>query len=162
MILPGVSGGYLLLVLGVYVPILSAIDEVKLALQARDATALLEPAMGVILPVGLGVAIGIALVSNAIRWLLARYELATLGALLGLLVGAVVGLWPFQRAVEPAVGDLFKGRALTADAIAGLSSADWPNEFFAPTALHVVGSIALIAAGFAVTSLFARLGREPR
>ena len=36
MILPGVSGGYLLLVLGQYVPILSGIDAFKDALSARD------------------------------------------------------------------------------------------------------------------------------
>ena len=36
MILPGVSGGYLLLVLGVYVPVLSAIDALKEALKSGE------------------------------------------------------------------------------------------------------------------------------
>jgi putative membrane protein len=160
MILPGISGGYLLLVLGVYVHILGAIEEAKLALQAGDLAAIVPPATEVIVPVGLGVAIGVVLVSNAIRWLLSRYELATLGALLGLLVGAVVGLWPFQRAVEPAVGEIFKGRVMSADALALLSPGDWPNELFAPSGLQVASALALIAVGFAVTYVFAHFGRD--
>jgi putative membrane protein len=160
MILPGISGGYLLLVLGVYVRILGAIEQAKLALQAGDLAAIVPPATEVIVPVGLGVVLGVVVVSNAVQWLLARYELATLGALLGLLVGAVVGLWPFQRAVEPAVGDVLKGRVISADALALLSPGDWPNELFAPSGLQVASAVALIAVGFAVTQAFAHFGRD--
>jgi putative membrane protein len=160
MILPGISGGYLLLVLGVYVRILGAIEEARFALQAGDIAAIVQPATDVIIPVGLGVAVGIVLVSNAIKWLLSHHELPTLGALLGLLVGAVVGLWPFQRALAPGVGDVFKGRVMSADALARLSPGDWPNELFAPSALQVLSSLALIAVGFAVTHLFAYFGRD--
>jgi putative membrane protein len=160
MILPGISGGYLLLVLGVYVRILGAIEQAKLALQAGDLAAIVPPATEVIVPVGLGVVLGVVVVSNAVQWLLARYELATLGALLGLLVGAVVGLWPFQRAVEPAVGDVLKGRVISADALALLSPGDWPNELFAPSGLQVASAVALIAVGFAVTHVCAHLGRD--
>jgi putative membrane protein len=101
MILPGVSGGYLLLVLGQYVPILSGIEAFKDALGLRDLAAAMDPAMGVLLPVGLGVVAGVVGVSNLLKWLLARYAKATLGVLLGLLVGAVVGLWGSSR--RPAV-----------------------------------------------------------
>ena len=38
MILPGISGGYLLLLLGVYVPILAAVDTMKTALQGSSST----------------------------------------------------------------------------------------------------------------------------
>ena len=62
MILPGVSGGYLLLVLGAYVPILSGIDAFRAALSARDVPELLAVGTGVVLPVGLGVIVGIAVV----------------------------------------------------------------------------------------------------
>ena len=43
------------------------------------------------------------------KMLLARFERATLGALLGLLLGAVIGLWPFQAGVAPSPGDEFRG-----------------------------------------------------
>ena len=95
MILPGLSGGYLLLVLGQYVPILGAVDGLLQALRDRDAGALVEAA-GVLLPVLIGIAVGATVISNAVRLALHRFRQATLGVLLGLLLGAVVGLWPFE------------------------------------------------------------------
>jgi len=101
MILPGLSGGYLLLLMGQYVPILSAIDQFKDCLKERDFVAIMEPAISVVLPVGLGVVAGIVVVGNLLQWLLNRFRKATLGVLLGLLIGSTVGLWPFQMGVEP-------------------------------------------------------------
>jgi len=160
MILPGVSGGYLLLVLGQYVPILSAVDRFKTALGAADVDAIVGIGLSVVLPVGLGVVAGIVGVSNLLRWLLRRHAAATLGVLLGLLAGAVVGLWPFQEGVMPEVGDVVKGRALTAATLAELDPEDWPTRFFRPGAVQVAASLALVAAGVLVTAGIARLGRD--
>lgn len=160
MILPGVSGGYLLLIVGAYVPILSAIDTLKSAVPARDFGAMVEPGLYVVLPVGIGVILGIVAVSNALKWLLHRFRNATLGVLLGLLLGAVAGLWPFQRGVPPRIGETFAGRAVTEELLAELSPDRYPTEFFAPAAWQVFGAIGLIAAGFAVTTLIGRLGAE--
>jgi len=162
MILPGVSGGYLLLVLGVYVAILSGIDDVKVALQAGDTTALMDPLLGVVVPVGLGVVVGVAVVSNALKWLLARYEQVTLGVLLGLLVGAVVGLWPFQRGERPAVGDVVKGRVLTEATLAELPAKDYPTRTFDPSGGQVGMALGLIVLGFFATLGVARFGRDPQ
>ena len=159
MILPGVSGGYLLLVMGVYVPILGAIDALKEALRAGDVEAAMGPGLDVVLPVGLGVVVGVLVVSNGLQYLLKRFEKSTLGVLLGLLVGAVVGLWPFQRGVAPEVGDTVRGQALTAETLAELDPAKYPTEFFDPSAMQVVGAVALVCLGYAVTALIARFGQ---
>lgn len=160
MILPGVSGGYLLLVLGQYVAILGGIDTLTDGLRAGDMAAVTDATLGVVLPVGIGVLVGIVGVSNLLERLLARFELPTLGALLGLLLGAVAGLWPFQAGVEPQVGDLHKGTVLTAEALAALSPEDWPTAFFTPTAGQGVAAIVLVGVGFGITALVARLGRD--
>ncbi len=159
MILPGVSGGYLLLVLGVYVSILSAIDAVKVALKAGDFGALSDPLISVVIPVGIGVVVGIVVVSNALKWLLAKHEEPTLGILLGLLVGAVVGLWPFQQGVAPAIGSTFKGQVVTAQSLAEIKPKDFPTEFFDPTATQLLAAVALIILGYLTTALVARLGK---
>lgn len=101
MILPGLSGAYLLLVLGQYEPILGAIDQVLEGLNGLDARAVMEAA-GVLLPVLGGIAVGATLISNAVRFALRRFRQATLGVLMGLLLGAVVGLWPFENLAFPA------------------------------------------------------------
>lgn len=158
MILPGVSGGYLLLLLGQYVPILSAIDSFKEALKAGDLNSAIEPALTVMLPVGLGVVAGIVIVGNLLQWLLHRYRKATLGALIGLLLGSTVGLWPFQQGVAPELGDSIKGRIVTEQTLADIDPEDWPTTFYQPDPSQVGGSLLLIGLGFAVTIGIAQLG----
>lgn len=162
MILPGISGGYLLLVLGVYVPILAGIDALKAGLKAGDFASLSAPLIDVVIPVGLGVVVGVIVVSNGLKWLLAKYELPTLGTLLGLLVGAVVGLWPFQHGVAPGLGDTFKGSLVTAEVLAELEPEDFPTEFFTPDLTQILGAIALIVLGYAITIGVAKLGGETK
>ena len=94
------------------------------------------------------------------RWLLDRYAKATLGALLGLLLGAVVGLWPFQHPVEPEIGSVVKGQAVTAETVGEIDPKDWPLLRFDPTAGELGGSIALLVAGLAVTLTIARYGEQ--
>ena len=158
MILPGVSGGYLLLVLGVYVPVLSAIDTLKDALRAGDLGSALGPTIAVVLPIGVGVGVGVLVVSNVVKVVLQRYEQLTLGALMGLLVGAVLGLWPFQEGVPPRVGDVFKGRVLTAARLAELTPDKYPTELYAPGFSTVMMAVGLVAAGYLVTTFVAHVG----
>ena len=158
MILHGVSGGYLLLVLGVYVPVLSAIDALKQALKANALASAYEPILGVVLPVGVGVAVGILLISNVIKLVLQRYEQPTLGMLMGLLVGAVLGLWPFQEGVAPQVGEIFKGEALTAERLAELTQDKYPTMFYSPSFSDVMMALGLIGLGYLITTLIAKIG----
>ena len=158
MILPGVSGGYLLLVLGVYVPVLSAIHALKEALKSGDLASASEPVMGVVLPVGIGVAVGILLISNLIKLVLERNEQPTLGVLMGLLVGAVFGLWPFQDGVAPKVGEMFKGQVLTSERLAELTPDKFPTELYAPNFKEVMMALGLLGIGYMITTLVARVG----
>jgi putative membrane protein len=166
MILPGVSGGYLLLLLGQYEPILGTIDQIKRGLLGDAAAgigpdmALILDAMEVVIPLGLGVVAGVVGVSNLLRWLLDRYEKATLGALLGLLLGAVVGLWPFQEGRPPEPGDLVKGEVVTAESAASFDVDDWPVTRFDPSGGQLATALGLIGAGLATTALIGRLGGE--
>ena len=158
MILPGVSGGYLLLVMGVYVPLLAGIDAFKNGLKAADLGILTEVGLQTILPVGLGVLLGIAVVSNVLKWLLKNHRDATLGLLLGLLVGAVVGLWPFQQTVPPKVGDVIKGRVVTAERLSEIKTKDYPTKMFTPSGGQVGGSLALVLFGIFCTVGIAKFG----
>ncbi len=171
MILPGVSGGYLLLVLGVYVPILSGIALAKDAVKAGDIAALMDPALHVVLPVGIGVVVGVVAVSNLLRLLLRRCEKPTLGVLLGLLLGAVVGLWPFQQGVTPEPGSLLKGQTVVVDDAGGLvfegsgkpvEPDEYPTEVFWPTTVQVAEASGLMVVGFLITLLVDRIGGGKR
>jgi putative membrane protein len=164
MILPGVSGGYLLLLLGQYLPILGAIDKLKLALVGASAAdgidpSLLGEALHVVIPVGLGVVVGIVGISNLLKWTLDRFPKPTLGLLLGLLLGAVAGLWPFQEGVAPQVGEALEGTVPNAERIAEIDPEDWPMQHFHPDSRQIAGSLLLIALGLGTTLAIDRLGR---
>lgn len=161
MILPGVSGGYLLLVLGQYVPILASIDRTKDAFRAGDVSALLAEGH-VVVPVGIGVVLGVVVVSNLLRMALHRFQQPTLGVLLGLLIGAIVGLWPFQAGVAPAIGDVVKGQVVTEQTLAEIDEEDWPVATFQPTPTQLGAALVLIGVGFGVTLGVSFLGRDKK
>ena len=162
MILPGVSGGYLFLVLGVYVAVLAGIESFVDALRARDFEALLAPMFEVVAPIGLGVILGMVVVSNALKGLLRRYPVPTLSVLMGLLVGAVVGLWPFQRSVAPQVGEQFRGRVVTSESLVEILNEPerFAAEFFTPGVAQILGAVGIIVGGFVITMLIGRLGAQ--
>lgn len=137
MVLPGISGSYLLLIFGVYLPVVTAIKDFVSALRGGAMGDALGLAGTVLVPVGIGVLIGIAGLANGLRALLGRFPQATLGVLLGLLVGSVVGLWPFANLVE-------KGEIIA--------------EAPAMTAGNVLLALVLVAVGFATTTAVSRLG----
>ncbi len=158
MILPGVSGAYLLLVLGQYVPILASIGRVKDAIKAADVSAIMAEA-GTLAPVAIGVFIGIVGVSNLLRLCLDRFEKPTLGVLMGLLLGSVVGLWPYQQPIDPIPGEtVIKGTLVTLQNIATFDPTDFPVARYRPAAWQPIVSVGLVAGGFLVTLLIARLG----
>jgi putative membrane protein len=157
MILPGVSGGYLLLLLGQYEVILGAIDALKRGLVASPLdSGLVWDAMQVVIPVGIGVVVGVVAVSNLLRWLLEHAPKPTLGVLLGLLLGAVVGLWPFQAPRQPREGELIGGRVIAAGE--QVPPEDWPLERFVPSGGQIAAALGMALGGLGATLLLGRLG----
>jgi len=80
MILPGVSGAFLLLLMGMYEPTLDA-------LRARD--------LAYIAVFMAGAMVGLATFASALRWLLVHARDVTMAALVGLMAGSLRALWPF-------------------------------------------------------------------
>jgi putative membrane protein len=162
MILPGISGAYLLILLGAYLPVLDAVGALKDALRAGTPMAASDELVGVILPVGLGVVLGVLVVSNLVERLLEKHEKATLGALLGFLLGSVLGLAPFREFYRPAVGDLVGGVRMSAERLAALPAHKWPTRAFEPSALQVAGAVGIAMLGFLLTALLSKFSnRDP-
>ncbi len=158
MILPGLSGAYLLLVLGQYQPIIDAIAAAVEGARAGDWSQIVQT-FHVLVPVGIGVAVGVVGVSNLVKLLLARFERATLGVLLGLLLGAVLGLWPFTQAIPPEVGDIVRGVELTSPAmVEKVAPKHWRHELILPSLAQSLAAVALAAVGFVISWGISRLG----
>jgi putative membrane protein len=165
MILPGVSGAYLLLLLGQYDRIITAVKDFVGAAVKADVPGVMAQ-MHVLIPVGIGVVVGIVAVSNVLKILLAKAERATLGFLLGLLLAAPAGLYPFQEGVPPKVGESFKGEAVTeanVDSFAAPAYAkDWTLRTFKPEPMQIASSVALVGLGFAMTMALTLLDRKKK
>ena len=82
MMLPGVSGSFILLLLQKYAYIFDAIGHFKFA---------------IVIPFVLGVAVGLMLFSRVLAWLLLRYYRVTVLFILGVLTASLWVVWPFQN-----------------------------------------------------------------
>lgn len=89
MILPGISGAFLLLILGKYDYVLSAVN-------ARDVQTLFW--------VALGAGIGIVTFAQFLGWLFRRFHDPTVAVLTGLMVGSLRKVWPWKEDVEWMIG----------------------------------------------------------
>jgi len=90
MILPGISGSFILLILCKYEYIMNAIDSLNL------------PVLAVF---GLGCIVGILAFSKFLHWLLGRWEKQTMLVLLGFVLGSLVKVWPWANEEAAALSD---------------------------------------------------------
>ncbi len=82
MILPGISGSFILVMLGMYTEVLGAVND-------RDFTVLIAFMVGCV--------VGLALFSTLLNWLLERYHRWVLAAMIGLMLGSTRVLWPWPN-----------------------------------------------------------------
>lgn len=88
MILPGISGSFILLLVGLYPVFLNAIHNLDLIALASFGT---------------GCIFGLVLFSRFVSWLLTRYHAVTLATLIGFLVGSLNVTWPWKQALVTTV-----------------------------------------------------------
>jgi putative membrane protein len=81
MILPGISGSFILVLLGAYEPILNALHDRELGIVAIFAS---------------GCLIGLLTFGRLLRWLFKRFEQATVSLMTGFIVGSLVKVWPLR------------------------------------------------------------------
>ena len=85
MILPGISGSFILLLLGMYKPVLDAIHY-------RD--------FGLIAVLMAGAVIGLLSFSKLLKWLFDHYENLTLALLTGFIIGSLNKIWPWKEVIQ--------------------------------------------------------------
>ncbi|MBT7817451.1 MAG: DUF368 domain-containing protein [Polaribacter sp.] len=82
MILPGISGAFILVLLGAYKPVLAAVND-------RDYKT--------IAAVGFGAIIGLLAFSKVLKWLFTHYKNYTLAVLTGFIIGSLNKIWPWKE-----------------------------------------------------------------
>lgn len=149
MILPGISGAYILLLLGTY-------EEITRAVSDFDLKKLFF--------VGTGIIVGLLSFSKLLKWLFAKYEQITLAALTGFIAGSLNKIWPWKKVLDYAVID---------DKLQILSEKSvWPSAYngypeFSHNQLHFVDTDPKIASvilfflmGFILILVLERLAQK--
>ena len=102
MILPGLSGAYILVVMGVYQTVLSNVQIAQDLIFNFDQTQFINTAsiLGVFI---LGILVGIKVFAKFLSWLLNHYPQRSIAVLVGLMIGALHKVWPWQNTVADSV-----------------------------------------------------------
>ncbi|MFZ9003529.1 MAG: DUF368 domain-containing protein [Robiginitalea sp.] len=90
MILPGISGAFILVLLGSYKTVLDAVHQ-------RD--------LQVILVVGAGAIVGLLSFARLLKWMFSKFKNATLALLTGFIIGSLPKIWPWKIVLESRVFD---------------------------------------------------------
>jgi len=131
MLLPGISGSFILLILGKYALILGAIGDLDIR---------------ILLPFALGCGVGLLGFAHSLKWLLSRYNHTVNLVITGLLIGTLRAVWPFQERTYAVVRD--KERLVSSEPF-------WPEM---AAWLSLAGIMMLL--GFAVIYALDRMSRS--
>ncbi|MCB8961604.1 MAG: DUF368 domain-containing protein [Ardenticatenales bacterium] len=93
MVLPGVSGAFVLVLLGKYQFVLGAVNQLTDGNFSGDA-------LTTIVSVGAGAAVGIVTFAQLFSWLFKRYHNMTVAILTGLMIGSLRKIWPWKVTLE--------------------------------------------------------------
>ncbi|MDZ7774524.1 MAG: DUF368 domain-containing protein [Bacteroidales bacterium] len=85
MILPGISGAFILLLLGKYQFIIAAVNDLNIFIMAVFAA---------------GAVVGLISFSNLLSWLLDKYHDITISVLSGFMIGSLFKIWPWKHTVS--------------------------------------------------------------
>ena len=85
MVIPGISGSFVLMLVGYYEPIVNTIKDLT-------NVSLLSHNLLILIPFGIGILIGIVLVAKLIEWLLSKYPIKTYYGVLGFVMASVVAI----------------------------------------------------------------------
>jgi putative membrane protein len=133
MILPGISGSFILVLLGMYSTVLAALKSFDLLF---------------ILVFALGAAAGLLCFSRLLYWLLSRFHQATMAVLTGFLFGSLTVVWPWKQVTEWIAGS--HGQLKPAQQIPVM-----PNDYLAVSGQdpQIALCIVLMLLGFALVWL---------
>lgn len=99
MILPGVSGAFILLILGAYQTAINTINNLRDGLFNADMTLFREALVNFVL-LAIGAVIGLKVFSKALNWMFKHQKNITLAILTGFMVGSLNKIWPWKKVLK--------------------------------------------------------------
>ena len=144
MILPGISGSFILLILGKYQYMMGCISDLVSGVNFGQNFLIL-------CIFGIGAVVGILGFSKFLHWLLARWNKETLIVLAGFIIGSLVKVWPWSN-TEAIVLSQFPDAALLAESLDGHLPAEVLAQYSGSTDPHIAGAILFALIGFGLVT----------
>ena len=144
MILPGISGSFILLILGKYQYIMSAIT----GLTSGEAIGESIVVLGVF---AVGAACGILAFSRFLHWLLGRFHKETLITLAGFIIGSLVKVWPWNDKSAIVQAQFPEAAALANGPITRLAR-ELYREYYSKIDLQIESAIIFALIGFCLVT----------
>ena len=141
MILPGISGSFILVLLGMYKFILEAVGNFQIT---------------VLITFLIGAAIGIISFSNVLSWLLKKYHNLTVAVLAGFMVGSLNKVWPWKEVTETFIDRHGELKPLTEQNIL-----PGTYEQISGNEAMLLGAVLLAIAGFVLIFAVEGLTKKP-
>lgn len=140
MILPGISGSFILLLLGMYSSILLAVKELQIATMALFAS---------------GCIVGLLSFSRVLNWMFSRFKTVTISLLGGFMLGSLNKVWPWKNTLETTIDRHGKEIPLVQQNVL-------PNQFEALTGQpsFLIYAIGLTLTGIVLVVLIEKFGAE--
>ncbi len=135
MILPGISGSFILVLLGAYATITEAVHTMDLKK---------------IVVVGVGVIVGLLSFSHLLKWLFKNYENLTLTILTGFILGSLNKIWPWKHTLESVVIN-GKTKILKETSVLPTNFGEEP---------HILSALILAIVGFCIILLLEKLATK--
>ncbi len=142
MILPGISGSFILLILGKYDFILKALKDFNI---------------WVMLTFGAGCLVGLLAFSHIVHWLLKKYQWLTMAFLTGIMIGSLNKVWPWKQTLSTYTDRHGVEKPLTQANL-------FPQSYETLTGQesYLIGAILLALLGFALVYGIEYLGRAKK
>ncbi|MCO6173769.1 DUF368 domain-containing protein [Flavobacterium sp. NRK F10] len=99
MILPGVSGAFILLLMGSYATVIGTINQLREGITQMNSE-LLGQAILKLVVFALGAILGLKLFSRILTWMFAHHKNTTLALLIGFMIGSLNKIWPWKEVLE--------------------------------------------------------------
>lgn len=99
MILPGISGAFILLLIGAYTNVMGIVTQLLDGLTTMDSAILLDAILKMVIFL-LGALTGLKVFSGVLNWMFKHKKDITLAILTGFMVGALNKIWPWKKVLE--------------------------------------------------------------
>lgn len=150
MILPGVSGAFILLILGAYQTAIDTINNLVEGLSTGNM-ALFKDAFLKFLLLAIGAVIGLKVFSKALNWMFKHQKNLTLAILTGFMIGSLNKIWPWKEILKTRINS--KGEEITL-----LDKSILPSSYDGDS--QILMALVFIGIGFATILILESLGRQ--